>query len=129
MTTENHTKQEKRDVYKKAEYETYALWKSLPSFLRGQPASVLQKFGIEDEAALSLLEIRTQTQFAEKFGIKDLTTLSKWNKRLEEEGLIIWINSWARKLTPNVISALYRAATKDGKAADVKAWMEIVEGM
>ena len=39
------------------------------------------------------------------------------------------IVSWAKKLTPNVISALYREATKSGRAAEIKAWMEIVEGM
>ena len=129
MINANHTKQERREVYKKHEFDTYALWKSLPSFLRGQPKAVLEKFGLQDEIVLSLLEIRTQTEFAEKFDIKDKTTLSKWNKRIEEEGLLPWINSWARKLTPNVISALYRSASKEGKASEVKAWFEIVEGM
>ncbi len=120
---------EKRGAYKQAEFETYALWKSLPSFLRGQPKPVLEKFGLEDEIVLDLLEIKTQTQFAEKFNIKDLTTLTDWNKRIKEEGLLPFINQWARKLTPNVISALYRTATKEGRASEVKAWMEIVEGM
>ena len=116
-------------VRKTQDFETYALWKSLPSFLRGQPRHVLEKLGIDDEIALSLLEIRTQTQFAERFGIKDLATLTDWNKRLEDDGMVSRINAWARKLTPNVIFALYRTARKYGKAADVKAWFEIVEGM
>ena len=64
-----------------------------------------------------------------RFDIKDLATLTDWNKILEKEGLIPRIHEWARKLTPNVIWALYRTATKQGKAADVKAWIEIVEGM
>lgn len=116
-------------VYKKAEFETYALWKSLPSFLKGQPKSVLEKFGLEDEIVLSLLEIKTQTQFAERFEIKDLATLTDWNKRIKDDGLLKYIHSWARKLTPNVVSALYRSATKDGKAAEVRTWFELVEGM
>jgi hypothetical protein len=86
--------------------------------------------GIDDEIAMSLLEIKNQTEFAKRFGIKDLGTLSDWNKKIEERGgLLQNINSWAKKLTPNVISSLYREATKTGKASEVKAWMEIVEGM
>ena len=85
---------------------------------------------VDDELAMSLLEIKNQTEFAKRFGIKDLGTLTEWNKKIEKEGgLLKHINSWARKLTPNVVSALYREATKTGKAAEVKAWMEIVEGM
>lgn len=119
----------KRGVYKTQEFEAYAMWKALPSFLRGQPRQVLEKFGIDDEIALSLLEIRTQTEFAKRYDIKDLATLTDWNKKLEKDGLIPQIHQWARKLTPNVIGALYRNASKHGRAVDVKAWMEIVEGM
>jgi hypothetical protein len=117
-------------VYKKREFEAYALWLSMPSILRGQPRHVIEKLGIEDELAMSLLEIKSQTEFARRFSIKDLGTLTDWNKKIERDGgLMRNIHSWARRLTPNVISALYREATKTGKAAEVKAWMEIVEGM
>lgn len=116
-------------VYKKPEFASYVLWRSMPSILRGQPRHIIEKLGIDDELALSLLEIKNQTEFAKRFGIKDLGTLSDWNKKIEERGgLLRDINSWAKKLTPNVISALYREATKTGRAAEVKAWMEIVEG-
>jgi len=117
-------------VYKKREFESYALWRSMPSILRGQPRHVLEKFGIDDELALSLLEIKNQTEFAKRFGIGDLGTLSDWNKRIEDAGgLMSHVYSWAKRLTPNVVSALYREATKTGRAAEVKAWMEIIEGM
>lgn len=117
-------------VYKKQEFEAYVLWRSMPSILRGQPRHVIEKMGIDDEMAMSLLEIKNQTEFAKRFGIKDLGTLSDWNKKIEERGgLLRNINAWAKKLTPNVVSALYREATKTGRAAEVKAWMEIVEGM
>lgn len=118
---------ENRGVYKTQDFESYAIWKSLPSFLRGQPRQALEKLGVDSEIALSLLEIRTQTEFAERFGIKDLTTLSDWNKKLEKDG-ISRIHDWARKLTPNVIWALYRNVSKQGRAAEVKMWMEIIEG-
>lgn len=126
QNTKNHKKQ---GVYKTQDFESYATWKAMPSFLRGQPRQVLEKFGVDEEISMSLLEIKTQTEFAKRFDIKELGTLTAWNKRLEKEGLIPRMHEWARKLTPNVIFALYRTATKHGKAAEVKAWIEIVEGM
>jgi hypothetical protein len=129
MSDENGKDGPNKGVYKTQDFEAYAMWKSLPAFLRGQPRQVLEKLGIDEEIALSLLEIKTQTEFAERYGIGDLSTLSDWNKRLKKEGLIPKIHEWARRLTPNVIWALYRNASKNGKAADVKAWMEMVEGM
>ena len=115
-------------VYKKQDFDSYVLWKSLPSVLRGQPRQMLEKFGIDDEMAISLLEIKTQAEFAKRFNIKDPVTLSDWNKRIEKDGLIQGINGWARKLTPNVTLSLYKSITKNGKASEVKAWYEIVEG-
>jgi len=117
-------------VYKKQEFESYVLWRSMPSILRGQPRHVIEKLGVDDELAMSLLDIKNQTEFAKRFGIKDLGTLTEWNKRINENGgLMKDIVGWAKKLTPNVISALYRETTKNGRAAEVKAWMEIIEGM
>ena len=117
-------------VYKKQEFETYLMWRAMPSILRGQPRHVIEKFGIDDEIALSLLEIRTQSEFAKRFGIKDLGTLTDWNKRIDENGgLMRGVSRWAKKLTPNVVAALYREVTKTGKAAETRMWMEIVEGM
>jgi hypothetical protein len=54
-------------------------------------------------------------------------TLTDWNKRIEKEGLLTSINSWARSLTPNVVLALYKNVSKNGKAQEVRAWFEIIE--
>ena len=130
MTKDDTDNSKFANVYKKQEFESYILWRSMPSILRGQPRHVIEKLGIDDELAMSLLDIKNQTEFAKRFGIKDLGTLTEWNKRINEDGgLMKDIVSWAKKLTPNVISALYREATKTGKASEVKAWMEIIEGM
>ena len=130
MTKDDTDNSKFANVYKKQEFESYILWRSMPSILRGQPRHVIEKLGIDDELAMSLLDIKNQTEFAKRFGIKDLGTLTEWNKRINEDGgLMKDIVSWAKKLTPNVISALYREATKSGRAAEIKAWMEIVEGM
>lgn len=117
----------KPTVYKKQDFDTYVLWKSLPSFLRGQPKVVLEKFGLTDDLILELLQIKTQTEFSVKFGIKDLGTLTDWNKRIEKDGLLQPLNSWARKLTPNVVFALYKNITKNGRSQEVKTWYEIIE--
>jgi hypothetical protein len=114
-------------VRKTQDFESYAMWKALPSFLRGQPRQALEKLGLDEDITLSLLEIRTQAEFAKRFDIKDPATLTDWNKRLEREGLMPRTYEWARRLTPNVVWALYRTATKHGKAADVNAWFELVE--
>ncbi len=130
MTASNDKNQHRqRGVYRQAEFASYVSWKALPSFLRGQPTKVLEKMGIDDEVTISLLEIKSQKEFAARFGIKDQGTLTDWNKRIEKEGLLNDINSWARSLTPNVVLALYKTATKHGKARDVKAWFEIIEHM
>jgi len=130
MTKDDADNSKSVNVYKKQEFESYVLWRSMPSILRGQPRHVIEKLGIDDELAMSLLDIKNQTEFAKHFGIKDLGTLTEWNKRINENGgLMKDIVCWAKKLTPNVISALYREATKSGRAAEIKAWMEIIEGM
>jgi len=116
-------------VYKKQDFDSYVLWKSLPSVLRGQPRQMLEKFGIDDDITIGLLEIKTQAEFAKRFDIKDPATLTDWNKRIEKDGLVPSINDWARKLTPNVLLSLYKAITKNGKASEVKAWYQIVEGI
>ncbi len=118
---------QKTKVYKTQDFSSYVLWKSLPSFLKGQPRMVLEKMGISDELTLSLIEIKTQTEFAQRFGIKDLGTLTDWNKRIEKEGLLSSIHSWARNLTPNVVFALYKNVSKHGRAHEVRAWFELIE--
>lgn len=127
MNEETDRTMRKTGVYKKQDFASYVLWKSLPSFLKGQPRIMLEKFGITDDATIELLSIKTQTDFASRFGIKDLGTLTDWNKRIEKEGLLISINSWARTLTPNVVLALYKNVSKNGKAQEVRAWFEIIE--
>jgi len=127
--TDDPAQDHKKGVYKTQEFETYALWKTLPSFLRGQPRQVLEKFGIDEEIAIMLLEIKTQAEFGKRFEIKDPSTLTDWNKKLEKDGMLSRIHSWARRLTPNVIFALYRTSSKTGKAAEVRAWLDVVEGM
>jgi len=114
-------------VHLKQEFNSYIKWRSLPVFLRGQPEPVLQKMGIDDPEVFELLKTRTQTEFAKKYGIRDLGTLSDWNKIIQKEGLMENIYEWARQLTPNVVLALYKNVAKNGRAHEVRAWFELIE--
>jgi hypothetical protein len=116
------------DVYKKHEFNAYILWRSLPSFLKGQPRYTLEKLGITDDITLGLLQIKTQTEFAKTYNIKDLGTLTDWNKKINREGLVLnEVYRWARTMTPNVVFALYKNASKNGRAQEVRAWFELIE--
>lgn len=124
---ENKDNGRKPMVYKQQDFDSYVLWKSLPSFLRGQPRQVIEKFGLDEDITIELLQIKTQKDFAIKYGIKDQGTLSDWNKKIEELGLMDGIYAWARKLTPNVTGALYKNIIKNGRAQEYRAWMENIE--
>ena len=75
----------------------------------------------------------------EEFGYKNLTdfakkykvnpgTISDWLKEdeIKEKIRENW-KVWGRDKTPDVLISLYRTAIREGKASEVKAWMQIVE--
>lgn len=114
-------------VYKKPEFRAYVIWKSLPAMLRGMKVENLNKLGINDDLSISMLEIKTQTEFAKKFKIKR-ATCSEWNNILVDDNLIHDnILRWAKMITPNVIMALGRTAVRTGKAQEVMAWEKLIE--
>lgn len=123
------TKKPKKLVYKESEFETYILWKSLPPLLRGITIELAEKYGFTDPLTIELLSIKNQTQFAKKFGISDLGTLSDWNKKiLADKTLLTSTKNWGKCLTSNVIFSLYKRILRTGDAASVKLWMQLVEG-
>lgn len=73
-------------------------------------------------------EPKTQRELAEKFGVGE-DVLSDWKKR---DGF--WeevkrkIRSWGQDKMPDILDALYREITKTGRAAEVKLWLQYVEG-
>jgi hypothetical protein len=116
-------------VRKDREFELYVIWKSLPARLLRSGPEELKALGIEEETLRELVAIKTQGDFAKKFGIRHLGTLTDWNAKIEEAGLMNGTRAWAKKLTANVLLAFYRQALVEGDAARVKAWMQIVEEM
>lgn len=121
-------KKAKKIAYKEQDFNTYVLWKSLPSLLKGKLPVELEKLGIKDELTIELLSIKYQNEFAKKYDIKDLGTLTDWNRKIEENDLIKQnIKWWAKKLTPNVVSGLYKGAVSKGSAAEAKLWFQYIE--
>ncbi len=102
-------------------YETYCLWRSLPmAFLyekkNGQellPEEIQEKHGIEDETIISLIGIRNQTQFCERFNVAK-NTLSNWNKHVKTRDVLSDIRRWANTFTKNVTKSLYDNAMSKG---------------
>lgn len=88
-------------------YEEFARWCALPSPLR---------------------EPKTQTEFAEKWGVAPLT-LILWKKKQDWwETMLAKRAEWARDKTSDVIHGLYKTASTRGQAAEVKLWLQFVEG-
>ena len=50
MTKDDTDNSKFANVYKKQEFESYILWRSMPSILRGQPKHVIEKLGKQAEA-------------------------------------------------------------------------------
>lgn len=109
-------------------YEKYKLWKSLPTMWKGMDRGALtEKFGIEEESMLELLECKTQGQFADKYGV-DITTTTDWNHRMEDEGIdyLEDIKKWANKLTKNVTLAHYNKLIRKFDPVSADIWYKVV---
>lgn len=114
--------------HKEREFQAYLVWKSLPPAFLGKRKELLQGFGITDPIALEVISIESQTDFAKKFGIKDLGTLTDWNRRIEKGNLKKdYMKRWAAGKLPNALDALYRRILKFGKGSDFKVWVQYVD--
>lgn len=126
------------EPYLKDIFETYCLWKSLPSIFKYPPKDkktgispsakdFCEMLGVDDDAILDLIEIKTQGQFAERFKV-GTDTLRRWNKTVEVRDSLSDIRKWGRGLTKNVIASLYNTAVRKGSMMEVKLWAQLVEG-
>ncbi len=80
-------KNAKNNIYKRKEFEMYALWKSVPAYFRGMKKEQLLSHGFTDPLIKKIIKIKNQTEFAKTFRIKDLGTLTDWNKKIEKNNL------------------------------------------
>jgi hypothetical protein len=75
-------KNAKKTVYREKEFGIYMLWKSLPPHARGMTKKELTKLGYTDPIVATIIKIKSQSEFARVFGIKDLGTLTDWNNKI-----------------------------------------------
>lgn len=106
----SRTKSDFKGRAKTSEYQEFVQFMALPTFYRRK------EYGFD-----------TCKDFAEKFRVsKD--TLSKWKKKEGFRKDIKKITkNWGKDRTPDVILSLYKTCLQYGRAAEVMAWMKIVE--
>jgi len=108
MSTPNNSKNSAdKKVRHYGEYSDFVAWTGLPKELRAP---------------------KTQRELARKFGVGE-DTLSEWKQR---EGFWEAVTKkrkeWGRERTPDVIHALFKRIERTGSAAEVRLWLEVVEG-
>lgn len=114
--------------YKGQEYRLFLIWRSLPMEIKIGGRPYLEKAGIDDDDLMALAECRTQSQFAEKFGLS-IDTLTDWkNKPVPPEYEAIDWRTWAKQLTTSVVALLFEGIQKDKDAARIKLWLQAVDG-
>ena len=133
------TKQTNTDylgAYKAETFQAYALWRSMPVFLKVPPVDgrsgtrpsveeYLRGIGIDDQQTIQLAGLRFQKDFAERFSV-DEDTLTRWNKKLNDGDPLEDIKKWARNLSKNMVSAMHNHYVKDGSAQNAKLWFQLV---
>lgn len=106
-------------VIRTYEFELFKLWRSIPYFLKSPPKDksggrltpleFAESMGIDDPDILDLVQIRTQTEFADKFSLQR-RTLWEWGKIIDQEDPIKPLQEFALKLAKNVVLAMYNNA-------------------
>lgn len=108
-------------------FETYALWRSLPMPILKQmtPEQIREKMGFDDDDVLELCDIKTQNEFAAKYGVH-YTTISEWNKLIRERDPLYEAKGWARGLAKNVVLSMYNHAIRKGNPLLMKLFFQVI---
>lgn len=119
------------------EFKAFAIWLSMPPLMRKPPrdkqgnAPTIEDFcaqmGIDDDEVISLVKIRTMTEFSEKYGISQ-NTLTAWRKEIKRQDIMHDIRVWANELNSNVVFALYNKAIRGGLPEHYKLWFQVIAG-
>jgi len=131
------------DVNRPHEFQLYVLWKSIPYYFKNPPVDkrtgtapsaldFMLSLGIDDDDLLEVGQLRNQGEFAVKYGInKD--TLTHWNKKIALRNPLEDVQNWAKRLSKNVVMAMYNNALSKNLNADkdrlnflkVTGWTEL----
>lgn len=124
--SEVNPKESEFSPYKPNEYRLYLAWKALPiNSLNCE--KVTAEFSIENWEIEQLAGIKTQNDFAERFGLHP-STLSEWNNQPIplEYAHLDWRN-WAKSLTKEVVMTLFNGIIEYGDAARVRLWFQFID--
>jgi hypothetical protein len=117
-----------RKPYKNGVFVVYLLWRSVQGFMGHIKAQeVIQKMGSSNSEIGVIFSIQKQTEFANLFKIEN-STLTNWNKLIDREDLLKDVLEPMRRLTKNVLCALYKKAIDTGNAEEARLWFQYVEG-
>jgi len=107
----NKCKKNRSLLYKESDYRKFVRFYSLPSFFR------TEEYGF-----------KTAKDFAKYFKLSQ-DTLTDWKKRKEfENDVDAQLAKWSSGKTANVIASLYRTILANGKASEVKLWLQYIKG-
>lgn len=114
--------------YKGHEYRLFLTWRTLPVTLRGISVEDAEDRGVKDPELLELIQLKTQSDFANRFQIS-MNTLTDWKKQPvpEEFEKLDW-RYWAREFTPEVVHHLLEGIREKKKADAIKLWFQTVDG-
>lgn len=117
-----------RNPYKREVFEVYLLWRSVQGFMGHTKAQeVIKKMGSGNSEIGVIFSIQNQTEFAKVYKIGN-STLTNWNKLIDREDLLKDALEPMRRLTKNVLCALYKKAIDTGNAEEARLWFQFVEG-
>lgn len=106
--------------------EALKMWMSIPAIFLGDEET-MGKLGAEEEDVRFIMSITTQKQFSDTIGVA-AQQISEWKAELmKDNDSFQMTKAFMRRLTKNVLGALYRMALKEGDAARIKLYMQIVE--
>ncbi len=112
---------------KKYTKEIFKIWLTLPDQFKGTTERIIELLGITDTQTREILKIRSMGEFASEWNVAP-QTLSRWRKEIEENSdFFADVKKQMRKLTRNVIGALYRKAIEEGDASRAKLWLQAID--
>lgn len=117
---------EKKVGSKENIFKVFAIWRSIPAiFLRDE--KVRKAIDLDDPMFEELMKIKNQEAFAKRFHV-NYSKLAQWNKHLRFQDPLEASRIWARKLTKNVLTSLYRAAMSNNPkaSADRKLFLQVI---
>lgn len=112
---------------RKHTHRLFNMWVTLPDQFKGMPERITSLLGITDEVTLEILKVTSMKQFAGEYGVNP-ASLSRWRHELERsDDYLPQVKDHMKKLTKNLMAAMYRKAMEEGDAPRFTAWMKIIE--